>query len=96
LKGSELFSRKGQRDPQTGIVEHVCVPSDLRNAYTIIGICCVAQENVPFDYFLHEGTNDAEFFSDVTLMMVAEETSVRGDVLVMDNAAIHHYHELKC
>ncbi len=25
--------------------------------------------------------------------MVADETLVRGNVLVMDNAAIHHYHE---
>ncbi len=27
------------------------------------------------------------------LMMVANKTLVSGDVLVMDNAAIHHYHE---
>jgi transposase len=26
-------------------------------------------------------------------MMVADKTLVCGDVLVMDNAAIHHYHE---
>jgi hypothetical protein len=26
-------------------------------------------------------------------MMVADETLVSGNVLVMDNAAIHHYHE---
>jgi hypothetical protein len=51
------------------------------------------QETIPFDYALHEGTNDAVFFSDVILMMVADETLVRGNVLVMDDAAIHHYHE---
>ncbi len=51
------------------------------------------QETVPFDYVLHEGTNDAAFFSDVILMMVADETLVHGNVLVMNNAAIHHYHE---
>jgi hypothetical protein len=93
LKGRELFSQKGQRDPQTSIVEHVCISSDFQNAYTIIGICGVAQETVPFDYVLHEGTNNAGFFSDVILMMVADETLVHDDVLVMDNASIHRYHE---
>jgi hypothetical protein len=93
LKGRELFSRKGWRDPQTGIIEPVCVPSDFRNSYTIIGVCGVASETVPFDYILHEGTNDAAIFSYVILMMVADKTLVSGDVLVMDNAAIHHHHE---
>jgi hypothetical protein len=61
--------------------------------HIIIGICGVAQETVPFDYVLHEGTINAAFFSDVILMMVADETLVHGNILVMDNAAIHHYHE---
>ena len=93
LKGRELFSRKGRRDPQTGIIEPLCVPLDFRNTYTIIGVCGVASETVPFDYILHEGMNNAAIFSDVILMMVADETLVSGDALVMDNAAIHHYHE---
>ena len=92
LKGRELFSQKGRRDPLTGIIEPVCVPSDFRNTYTIIGVCGVASETVPFDYILHEGTNNAAIFSDVILMMVADKTLVSGDVLVMDNAAIHHYY----
>jgi transposase len=85
--------QKGRRDPQTRIIELVCIPLDFRNTYTIIGVCSVASETVPFDYILHEGTNDAAIFSDVILMMVADKTLVRGNVLVMDNAAIHHYHE---
>jgi hypothetical protein len=93
LKGRELFSQKGQRDPQTRIIEPACVPSDFQNTYTIIGVCGVASETVLFDYILHEGTNDAAIFSDVILMMVADKTLVRGNVLVMDNVAIHHYHE---
>lgn len=93
LKGQELFSKKGRIDPLTGIVEPVCVPSDFRNAYTIIGVCGVAPETIPFDFVLHEGTNDAAMFSSVILCMVADGTLVRGDVLVMDNAAIHHYKE---
>ena len=85
--------QKGWRDPQTGIIEPLCVPSDFQNTYNIIGVCGVASETVPFNYILHEGTNNAAIFSDVILMMVADETLVRGNVLVMDNAAIHHYHE---
>jgi hypothetical protein len=93
LKGRGLILWKGWRDSQTGIAEHVCIPSDFQNAYTIIGICGVAQETVSFDYVLHEGKHDAAFFSDVILMMVADETLVRGNVLFMDNAAIHRHHE---
>jgi hypothetical protein len=70
LKGRELFSQKGWRDPQTSIVEHVCIPLDFQNAYTIIGNCGVVQETIPFDCVLHEGTNNAAFFSGVILMMV--------------------------
>jgi hypothetical protein len=93
LKGRELFSRNGWRDPQTRIIEPICIPSDFQNTYTIIGVYGVASETVPFNYILHECTNDAAIFSDVILMMVADETLVSGDVLVMDNAAIHHNHE---
>ncbi len=46
-----------------------------------------------FDYILHEGTNNAAIFSDEILMMVADKTLVRGNVLVMDNVAIHYYNE---
>jgi hypothetical protein len=44
LKGRELFLRKGQRDPQTRIIEPICVPSDIQNTYTIIRVCGVASE----------------------------------------------------
>jgi len=93
LKGQEQFSNKGWMDPLTGTVEPIYVPSDFCNAYTIIGVCGVAPETIPFDFVLHEGMNDAEMFSNVILCMVADGTLVSGDVLVMDNAAIHHYKE---
>lgn len=80
-------------DPLTGFVEAMCVPSDFRNSYTIIGVCGVATETIPFDYVLHAGTNDVAMFSNVILSMVANGTLNPGDVLVMDNAAIHHYQE---
>jgi hypothetical protein len=50
-------------------------------------------KTVPFDSILHEGTKDAAILPDAILMMVADETLVHCNVLVMDNAAIHHYHE---
>jgi hypothetical protein len=49
LKERELFLQKGWRDPQTGIIELVCIPSDFQNTYTIIRVCGVASETVPFD-----------------------------------------------
>lgn len=89
LKGGDLESKRGRRCPMTGVVEPVLVSSDFRNAYSIIGFCGIAPDTPPFSYVMHEETNDAEKFLEVVLNAVITGFLRYGDVLVMDNAAIH-------
>lgn len=89
LKGVVLNSQKGRRCPITGILEPTIVPSDFRNTYSIIGFCGIAPDTPPFSFVMHEGTNDAEKFTEVVLDAVVSGFLRYGDVLVLDNAAIH-------
>ncbi len=91
LKGSDLFNRKGRADPLKGEREPIIVDSDFRNTYNIIGICGIARDTAPMAYKMHDGINDAMVFSDFFLECVVHGFLRRGDVLVLDNAAIHHY-----
>ena len=77
----------------TGKVEPLLVDSDWRNTYTIIGFCGVAPDTKAFSYVLRDGTNNAAVFSETVIRMIATGFLRREDVLVLDNAAIHHYRE---
>ena len=77
----------------TGKIEPILVDPDWRNTYTIIGFCGIAPDTKAFSYVLRNGTNNAANFSETVIRMVASGFLRRGDVLVLDNAAIHHYRE---
>ena len=49
---------------------------------------------MPFVYKMHNGINDLALFSDFILESVACGFLRYGDILVLDNAAIHHYKDL--
>jgi hypothetical protein len=89
LRGVELFNKKSRRDPDTGKSEGVIVSTDYRNVYNITGFCCVDALTPCFHFEITQDTNDAISFS------VAVENAInggflrRGDILVLDNAAIH-------
>jgi hypothetical protein len=91
LKGEDLFNRKGRADPLSGEREPIYVNSDFRNTYNIIGICGIARDTMPFVYKMHDGINNSALFSDLILESVACGFLRYGDILVLDNAAIHHY-----
>jgi hypothetical protein len=93
LKGREIFNRKVRRCPITGVVESIIVDPDFRNAYSIIGFCGIDPRTVPFDFYINEGTNDAEDFSDAVEMAVLKGFLLPGDVLILDNASIHRFKE---
>ena len=44
-------------------------------------------------YKMHDGINDSEVFTDFILECVVHGFLRNGDVLVLDNAAIHHYQD---
>jgi hypothetical protein len=93
LKGAEIFNHKVQRDPITGEVPSIITDSDFRNTYTIIGLCGVDTSAPPFFFNLNQFTNDSEAFSIAVEEAIIAGFLKSGDILVMDNAAIHVFGE---
>lgn len=80
-----------RRCPVTGKVEDVTVDSDFRNTYAIVGFCGIDRRTHPFQYTLHDYTNDATAFCDAVEDAVANGFLLHWDMLVLDHAAIHLY-----
>jgi transposase len=89
LKGAELFTRYGRRDPLTGEVPEVITDSDFRNTYNITGLCGIDSRAVPVFYNINDNINDSESFAYFMEDAVACGFLQRWDILVLDNASIH-------
>lgn len=64
-------------------------PSDFRNTYSVYGMCGIDTDVDPLYWRIHDGNNDSqEFAYDVEVACVIGYLRP-GDVLVLDNAAIH-------
>ena len=62
---------------------------DLRNTYSIIGMCGICRKSTPVRFRITEATVDAELFAMEIEASVASKFLRAGDVLVLDNAANH-------
>ena len=95
LKGADLFNGKARKDLFTGLVPPTIVDSDFRNTYNVIGFCGI-DVNVPaMDFYIvgeDEATTSATFMAAIQ-SSVTKGFLVAGDILVLDNAAIHLYRE---
>jgi transposase len=89
LKGVEIFNRKARADPLTGFVPITVVDSDFRNTYAVIGMMGFDNNKPAIRYSITKDTNDATDFFMFMLATVGQGYCNRGDVIVMDNAAIH-------
>ena len=47
LKGKDICNKKARGDPLTGIVHPAMTDPDLRNTYSIIGICGISRRSTP-------------------------------------------------
>ena len=89
LKGKSICCKKARRDVRTGIVPATMTEPDLRNTYSIIGICGIDKKVTPVRFRITEATVDAELFA------IEIEDAIRvgylrpGNVLVLDNATNH-------
>lgn len=89
LKGAEVYCRKGRRNVLTGETPAFMVNSDFRNTYSIIGFCGIDKKTPPLSYTIHDEKNDATSFSEAIMAAISEGFFRRGDILILDNAAIH-------
>ena len=89
LKGKSIFNKKARRDILNGIVPATMTDPDLRNTYSIIGMCGISRRSTPVRFQITEATVDAELFAMEIEASVASKFLRAGDVLVLDNAANH-------
>lgn len=89
LKGREVYCKKGRRNVITGEVPKHIVNGDFRNTYAIIGFCGIDPDAPCMSFEIHDEKNDALSFSDAFIQAIVEGFLRPGDVLVLDNAAIH-------
>jgi len=62
LKGKEIFNKLARRDVLTGLVLQTKTDPDLRNTYSIIGICGICTRSTPMRYRVTDTTVDADLF----------------------------------
>ena len=91
LKGDEIFNRKVRRNPLTGEVPEMIVSPDFRNRYNLTGFCSINPNTTRQAVWcsLHEEINNAESFALELEYAIRDGFIVGGDILVLDNAAIH-------
>ena len=91
LKGDEVFNRKVRRNPLTGEVPEMIVSPDFRNRYNLTGFCSINPRTTRKAVWcsLHECINDADNFALELEYAIQDDFFQGGDVLVLDNAAIH-------
>jgi hypothetical protein len=89
LKGKAIFNKKARRDVLTGLVPPTMTDPDLRNTYSIIGICGISEYSSPVRYRITDTTVDADLFSLEIESAIASRYLQAGDVLVLDNASNH-------
>jgi hypothetical protein len=89
LKRKDICNKKARRDPLTGIVLPTMTDPNLRNTYSIIGICGILRRSTPLRYRITESMVDAKLFALEVEDAIVSRFLHAGNALVMDNAAIH-------
>ena len=90
LKSKEIFNKLARRDVLTRLIPATITdPPDLRNTYSIIGICRISTRSTSVRYRITDATIDADLFSFEIQSAIAYCYLQAGDVLILDNAANH-------
>jgi transposase len=89
IKGADLYG-KVRIDPITGERPSHKTDGDFRNTYTIIGMCGIDCRVQPVEYVINKHCNDSTAFCEFIDKAIIKGFLLEGDVLVLDNAAIHN------
>jgi transposase len=89
IKGEDLHGPV-RIDPQSGIRPSNKTDGDFRNRYTVVGICGIDARARPVEYVINKYTNDSVAFCEFIDNAIIKGFLLPGDVLILDNAAIHN------
>jgi hypothetical protein len=89
LKAKLIFNKLARQDVLAGLVLPMMTDPDLRNTYSIIGICGICTRLLPVRYWITDATVDADLFSLEIEAVIANRYLQAGDVLILDNAVNH-------
>ena len=86
----DCIGNRVRADPLTGEVRCIKVSGNFRYAYNMISIISAnPTKSTPIDYTLGEENGNAASFTAYIKDLIARRWFERGNVLIMDNAAIH-------
>jgi hypothetical protein len=91
IKGADLYG-KVRIDPITGETPSHKTDGDFCNTYTVIGRCGIDCRVQPVEYVINKYTNDSAAFCefiDKAIVTIIKGFLLPGDILVLDNTAIH-------
>ena len=84
-----MFDCQARADPITGVIPNINVPSDFRHAYNIMGIMSINPTHVPLFFTIGEDNGCAASFMVLLILALDNGFFARGDILVLDNSAVH-------
>jgi transposase len=88
IKGGDLYGTV-RVDPLTGETPSNKTDGDFRNTYTVIGLCGIDCRVQPVEYTINKHCNDSTAFNEFIDNAIIKGFLLPGDVLILDNAAIH-------
>jgi len=88
LAGKEVYKRNVRRNPFNGLVPPLQTNPDFTKNYSLTGFCGIDDRSSAVFCIIHE-INDATEFALQLELAINSGFFHRGDVLVLDNAAIH-------
>ena len=90
IVNKDCIGNRVRADPLTGAVRCIHVTGNFRHAYNMISIISANPGKLsPIDYVLGEDNGMAASFTAYIEHLIGKQWFERGDVLIMDNAAIH-------
>ena len=85
----DVYGNRVRADPLTGRVRCIFVNGNFRQAFNLISIIRLSGDEPPMHYSIGEENGTAASFTAYIELLISINWFKPGDVLIMDNAAIH-------
>jgi len=90
LVNKDVLPNKTRADPLTGYMDAILVSGDFREAYNLLAIISAnPRKQKPVHYVIGKDNGNSTSFTAYIMELITCKWFEHGDVLVLDNAAIH-------